>query len=77
MSCFFVLCSVAGRAADPDRHWLGFTMQFAFAAVRTAGEIIVCKWGCHLRHLSILAAISICRFSAHHGYAGITAVPDI
>lgn len=44
-SCFFVLCSVAGRAADPDRIALGFTMQFAFAAVRTAGEIIGLQMG--------------------------------
>lgn len=25
-------------------------------------KLSVCKWGCHLRHLSILAAISICPF---------------
>ncbi len=68
---------MAGRAADPDRIALGFTMQFAFAAVRTAGEISVCKWGCHLRRLSIRPAISYARFSAYHGYAGVTAVPDI
>ena len=57
---------------------LGFTMQFAFAAVRTAGEIIGLQMG--------LSFCDICRswqpskyarFSAHHGYAGITAVPDI
>lgn len=29
---------------------LGFTMQFAFAAVRTAGELIGLQWGFPLRH---------------------------
>lgn len=41
---------------------LGFTMQFAFSAVRTAVKLSVCKWGCHLRRLSIRPAISICPF---------------
>lgn len=41
----FVLCSVAGSAADLIGIALGFTMQFAFAAVRTAGEIIGLQMG--------------------------------
>lgn len=45
MFLFFVLCSVAGRAADLIGIALGFTMQFAFAAVRTAGEIIGLQMG--------------------------------
>ncbi|XPE23556.1 flagellar biosynthetic protein FliR [Shigella sonnei] len=42
---FFVLCSVAGRAANTKGIALGFTMQFALAAVRTAGEIIGLQMG--------------------------------
>lgn len=45
MFLFFVLCSVAGSAADLIGIALGFTMQFAFAAVRTAGEIIGLQMG--------------------------------
>lgn len=41
---------------------LGFTMQFAFAAVQALVKLSVCKWGCHLRRLSIRPAISICPF---------------
>ncbi len=67
---------MAGRAADPIGIALGFTMQFAFAAVRTAVKLSVCKWGCHLRRLSIRPASQYARFSAYHGYAGVTAVPE-
>ncbi len=62
MFLFFRFCSVAGRAADPDRHCAWFYHQFAFAAVRTAGEIIGLQMGLHLRHLSIRPAILICPF---------------
>lgn len=41
---------------------LGFTMQFAFAAVRTAGEIIGLQMGLSFATLSIQPAISICPF---------------
>ena len=43
-SCFFVLCSVAVQQILIGIA-LGFTMQFAFAAVRTAGEIIGLQMG--------------------------------
>ncbi len=62
MFLFFRSFSVAGRAADPDRHCAWFYHAIAFAAVRTAGEIIGLQMGLSLRHLSILAAISICPF---------------
>lgn len=42
---------------------LGFTMQFAFAAVRTAGNSSVCKWVSLSPRLLIRAAASICRYS--------------
>ncbi len=62
---FFVLCSVAGRAADPDRHCAWF--YHAICLCRCAN-----RWrnyrsangGCHLRRLSIRPAISICLFLA-------------
>ena len=41
---------------------LGFTMQFAFALCEPLAKLSVCKWGCHLRRLSIRPAISICLF---------------
>lgn len=42
---------------------IGFTMQFAFAAVRTAGKSLGCRWGCRLPPSSIRQAVSICRCS--------------
>lgn len=62
MFLFFVLCSVAGRAADLIGIALGFTMQFAFAAVRTAGEIIGLQMGLSFATFVDPAAISICPF---------------
>ncbi len=57
---------------------LGFTMQFAFAAVRTAGEIIGLQIGAVICDVCRSGQPSqYARFSAYHGYAGVTAVPDI
>lgn len=57
---------------------LGFTMQFAFAAVRTAGEIIGLQMGAVICDVCRSSQPSqYARFSAYHGYAGVTAVPDI
>lgn len=57
---------------------LGFTMQFAFCRCanrwrnyRSANGAVICDI-CRSWQPSQYA-----RFSAHHGYAGITAVPDI
>ncbi|MGU0161797.1 flagellar biosynthetic protein FliR [Escherichia coli] len=77
MFLFFVLCSVAGREQILIGIALGFTMQFAFAAVRTAGEIIGLQMGLSLRRLSIGQPSQYACFSAYHGYAGVTTVPDI
>ncbi|AAN80827.1 Hypothetical protein c2368 [Escherichia coli CFT073] len=77
-SCFFVLCSVAGRAADPDRHCAWFYHAICLCRCanrwrnyRSANGAVICDI-CRSWQPSQYA-----RFSAHHGYAGITAVPDI
>ncbi len=57
---------------------LGFTMQFAFAAVRTAGEIIGLQMGLSFAtFVDPYQPSQYARFSAYHGYAGVIAVPDI
>ena len=61
-SCFSVL-ALHEAVADPDRGIaLGFTMQFALPLCEPLAKLSVCKWGCHLRRLSIQPAISICPF---------------
>lgn len=77
-SCFFVLCSVAGRAADPDRHCAWFYHAICLCRCtnrwrnyRSANGAVICDV-CRSGQPSQYA-----RFSAYHGYAGVTAVPDI
>ena len=47
----------------PDRHCAWFYQRnLPLPLCEPLAKLSVCKWGCHLRHLSILAAISICPF---------------
>lgn len=56
---------------------LGFTMQFAFAAVRTAGRLSACRWVIVCNLCRSCQSSQYASAGAHSGYAGFAAISDI